>query len=83
MHKAKLNLTRMSIGRINKLFPERWVLVGDPELDRALEVKSGMVLWHGRSHAALLKALPKINPIPRGTAEHYTGELVIKGEFML
>jgi hypothetical protein len=46
--------TNLNIGKIKKLYPNEWVLVGNPEMDRSeLNVLAGIPLLHSKDKREL------------------------------
>lgn len=65
---------KLTIDEINQRYPDEWVLIGDPETDKSLEVLSGKVVYHGKDREGMYQAA-KALPSPKRIATHYTGEL--------
>lgn len=64
-----------TVEEINRRYPGRWVLIGDPETDESLEVLRGKVLYHGKCRDEMYQAA-KALPSPKHFASHYSGELL-------
>ena len=54
-------------------FEGEWVLVGDPETDKNLQVLSGKVLWHSKDRDELYRKARHLRP--RSSAILYLGEI--------
>ena len=63
----------LTIDEINKRFPDEWVLIGDPETDESLEIRSGKVLFHARDRDEMYEKALELRPTRFATL--YTGEL--------
>jgi len=49
----------MTMKQIEKNFDKEWVLVGNPVCAKNLNVKKGVVLWHGTNRDELYKQAEK------------------------
>ncbi len=65
--------TAMTLTQIEKQFDSEWVLVGNPETDDALEVRSGEVLWHSQDRDEVYRKAVELRP--RRFAMLYTGRM--------
>jgi len=63
----------LSLAQIETQFDSEWVLVGDPETDEALEVRSGQVLWHSKDRDEVYRKAVELRP--RRFAMLYTGRM--------
>ena len=63
----------LTIKEIESLFRSEWILVGDPDTTRNLEVKSGTVLCHSKDRDEVYRKARELNP--RHSAILYTGTL--------
>jgi hypothetical protein len=61
----------LTVAQIEARYPNEWVLVGDPETDKALEVRRGRVLCHSKDHAEFERQV--IQARFRRAATLYTG----------
>jgi hypothetical protein len=62
----------MSIEDIKAQFDDEWVLVGEPDVEENLQVKSGTVLWHGKDRDELHRKIEDLQS-PFNIAVLYTG----------
>jgi len=63
----------LSLSEIQKQYYSEWVLVGDPEIDDAFNIKQGVVLWHSKDRDELYRKARQIHP--KHSAILYTGKL--------
>ncbi len=63
----------MTLQEMEKEFSSEWILVGDPELDEAMEVIRGRVLSHSRDRDEVYREAVRLRP--KHSAIVYTGEL--------
>jgi hypothetical protein len=71
-------MQRMTYEEIKKTYPDEWVLIDDIEVDKFLEIVSGVVVAHSRSRDEIGRVMLE-NPGNYGI--RYTGK--IKGVFAL
>jgi hypothetical protein len=69
----------MTIRQIRSKYRNQWILIGDVELDKDLEVMSGNVLWHSRHRDEVYDKALELRP--KHPAFLYTGH--ITGDFAL
>ncbi len=62
----------LTMEEIKKRYPDEWVLLGDPEKDKSLQVLGGALLSHGIDDKEVLGRV-KANP-PKNSALFFTGE---------
>jgi hypothetical protein len=68
----------LTVAEIQSRFDSEWVLVGDPDVDEMLNVRSGRILAHSRDRDEVYRQATKLKPdrfavlftgvIPEGTA---------------
>jgi hypothetical protein len=63
----------LTIGEMESQFKSEWILVGDPETDESLKVKSGAVLHHSKDRDEVYRKAVELKP--RRFAMLYTGTL--------
>lgn len=63
----------LTLSQIEDHFDSEWILVGDPETDDALEVRSGVVLWHSKDRDEVYRKAVELRP--RRFAMLYTGRM--------
>jgi hypothetical protein len=63
----------LTIGEMESKFKSEWILVGDPETDDSIKVKSGAVLHHSKDRDEVYRKA--IEPKPKRFAMLYTGTL--------
>ncbi|HYJ85397.1 MAG TPA: hypothetical protein VEW46_05045 [Pyrinomonadaceae bacterium] len=63
----------LSINEIEARFKSEWILVGDPETDDSLKVKSGAVLYHSKDRDEVYRKAIELKP--KRFAMLYTGTL--------
>lgn len=63
----------LTIDEINRLHPDEWVLIGDPETTDSLEVLSGTVLWHSKDRDEDYRKSAELKP--PYAAFHFSGSL--------
>lgn len=63
----------LTLSQIESQFDSEWVLVGDPQTNDALEVRSGKVLWHSRDRDEVYRKAVELRP--RRFAMLYTGRM--------
>ncbi len=52
----------LTLKEMKRRYPNQWVLVADPELDKNLEVLRGKVLWHGKDRDELYQKDAEFKP---------------------
>ena len=52
----------LSLAEMESRFTSEWVLVGDPETDESLEVRSGKVLHHSRDRDEVYRKAIALRP---------------------
>jgi hypothetical protein len=65
--------TVMTIADIKLQFDSEWVLIGDPQLNDALEVVGGIVLHHSKDRDEVYRKAVTLRP--QRSAVLYTGEI--------
>ena len=65
--------TVMTIADIKLQFDSEWVLIGDPQLNDALEVVEGNVLHHSKDRDEVYRKAVALRP--QRSAVLYTGEI--------
>ena len=63
----------LTIAQIEKRFDSEWVLVGEPQTDDSLEVRSGKVLWHSKDRDEVYRKAVELRP--KRFAMLYTGTM--------
>jgi hypothetical protein len=63
----------LTIDQIEESFDSEWILVGDPQTNDALEVRSGKVLWHSKDRDEVYRKAVELRP--RRFALLYTGTM--------
>ncbi|MBI3249086.1 MAG: hypothetical protein HYZ50_21495 [Deltaproteobacteria bacterium] len=63
----------LTIAQIEAQFDSEWILVGDPQTNEALEVRSGKVLWHSRDRDEVYRKAVELRP--KRSAMLYTGKM--------
>jgi len=63
----------LSLSEIQKQYDSEWVLIGDPEIDNAFNIKQGIVLWHSKDRDELYRKARQLQP--KHSAILYTGKL--------
>lgn len=63
----------LNIAKIEAQFESEWVLVEDPQINDALEVQSGKVLWHSKDRDEVYRKAVELRP--RRFAMLYTGRM--------
>lgn len=51
-------MQRMTYSEIKKNYPDEWVLIDEPEVDEALEVRSGIVVAHNSRRDPVYAVFP-------------------------
>lgn len=62
----------LSLNEIKDKFDSEWVLVGDPETDKNLNVIHGVVLWHSKDRDEVYRKARDISP--KSSAFLFTGK---------
>jgi hypothetical protein len=65
--------TMLSITEMESRFKSEWILVGDPETDDSLKVKSGAVLFHSKDRDEVYRKAIELKP--KRFAMLYTGTM--------
>ena len=65
--------TMLTIDQIEAEFESEWVLVEDPQTNKALEVQSGNVRWHSKDREEVYRKAVELRPTR--FAMIYTGKL--------
>jgi len=65
--------TMLTIDQIEAEFESEWVLVEDPQTNKALEVQSGKVRWHSKDREEVYRKAVELRPTR--FAMIYTGKL--------
>ena len=68
----------MTIAEIESRFPSEWILIGEPQTDQYLQVRSGTVLWHSKDRDEVYRKAIEL-PAPKDIAIHYTGPVPAEG----
>lgn len=63
----------LTLSQIEDRFDSEWVLVGDPQTNDALEVRSGKVLWHSKNRVEVYRKTVELRP--KRFAMIYTGRM--------
>jgi hypothetical protein len=63
----------LTLGQIEERFESEWVLVEDPQINDALEVQSGKVLWHSKDRDEVYRKAVELRP--KRFAMLYTGKI--------
>jgi hypothetical protein len=63
----------LAVDEIEVQFAAEWILLGDPETDESLNVRSGKVLWHGKTRDEVYRKAVELRP--RRFAVLYTGKM--------
>ena len=63
----------LTIAQIEAQFDSEWILVGDPQTNEALEVRSGKVLWHSKDREEVYRKAIELHP--KRSAMLYTGKM--------
>lgn len=63
----------LTLSQIEDRFDSEWVLVGDPQTNDALEVRSGKVLWHSKNRDEVYRKTVELRP--KRFAMIYTGRM--------
>jgi len=63
----------LSLSEIQKQYDSEWVLVEDPEIDDAFNIKQGIILWHSKDRDELYRKARELRPIH--SAILYAGKL--------
>ncbi|HJT77092.1 MAG TPA: hypothetical protein VJ739_07790 [Gemmataceae bacterium] len=71
----------LTIAEIEARYRDEWILIGDPELDEALQVLSGKVLYHGKDRDEMYRKAQESKV--RRIATLYTGEIPEDEEMIL
>lgn len=73
--------TFMNISEIKQLFPDEWVLLGDPKIENT-NVLGGFVVYHSKNKKDLLKGKDLLEPFKLSTWT-FTGELPLNRKLWL
>jgi hypothetical protein len=71
----------LTIAEIESQFESEWVLVGDPQTNELLEVKSGKVLYHSKDRDEVYRRAVEVRP--KRFAMLYTGTIPQGTEIVL
>ena len=71
----------LTIAEIESQFESEWVLVGDPQTNELLEVKSGKVLHHSKDRDEVYRKAVEVRP--KRFAMLYTGTIPQGTEIVL
>jgi hypothetical protein len=71
----------LTIAEIESQFESEWVLVGDPQTNESLEVKSGTVLYHSKDRDEVYRKAVEVRP--KRFAMLYTGTIPQGTEIVL
>ena len=63
----------MTLSQMKSRFPDEWILIGDPDTDRALNVRGGKVLHHSKDRDEVYRE--GISLRPTRCAVLYTGRM--------
>jgi hypothetical protein len=63
----------LTVSEIETRFPSEWVLVGDPVVDRGLNVRKGRVLSHSADRDQVYRKLMELHP--KRSAMLFTGRI--------
>jgi hypothetical protein len=63
----------LTVAEIQSQFPSEWILVGDPDTDKSLEVRGGRVLYHSRDRDEVYRKAIELRP--KRFAMLYTGTM--------
>jgi hypothetical protein len=63
----------LTVSEIESRFHSEWVLVGDPETDGSLKVRSGQVIYHSKDRDEVYRKAIELKP--KRFAMLYTGTL--------
>ena len=63
----------MTVMEIKNQFKAEWILIGEPDVTKDLEVKSGKVLWHSKDRDEVYRKARELKP--QHSAILYTGSL--------
>jgi hypothetical protein len=63
----------LTLKQIEERFESEWVLVEDPETNKALEVQRGKVLWHSKDRDQVYRKAVELRP--KRFAMLYTGKI--------
>ena len=72
----------LTINEIESRFPEKWILIQDPETTTDLRIKAGKVLWHSKSKDDVYHKAQSF-PSAIYTAVIYTGKIPEGNIFVL
>lgn len=71
----------LTADEIEKRFPSEWILLEDPETDKALVVRRGKVLYHSKDRDEFDRTVLRFRP--KRFAVLYTGESPEGMEYLL
>jgi hypothetical protein len=71
----------LPIQEIQTRYDGEWVLIGDPEVDKALTIQRGQVLWHSKSRDEVYRQARILKP--RHSAFLFIGRLPRDTEVVL
>ena len=63
----------LTIGEMESQFHSEWVLVGEPETDESLQVRSGRVIFHSKDRDEVYRKAVELKP--KRFAMLYTGTI--------
>ncbi len=61
----------LSIDEIESRYPDEWILIGEPQMNNALAVLRGTVLWHSPNRDEVYQKAIELRP--KHIAFHYSG----------
>jgi hypothetical protein len=71
----------MSYAEMKTAFDGEWVLIGDPQTTRTLEITGGKILWHSKDRDEVYRKAVELKP--KHSAVLYLGKLPEGMEYAL